>query len=268
VLTAASGTIEPAVTALRIGVADYLVKPFERERFREAIAGARDSHRAACQSERHGRSVALELASRRRQLADASLELNLADDGAVRAVIAILTIRDRPTFEHSLRVANLAVLLARDLALDDVQLADIERAALLHDVPRAVVPETVLWKTGTLTAGEWELLRSQPEFAFELFACQPFLAGAAAIVRALREHFDGSGYPAGLAGDAIPIGARILALADAYDTMTRPQSHRDPLAPAEVASEIAMGRGTQFDPRVADALLRVTSGAASAAVGR
>jgi HD-GYP domain-containing protein (c-di-GMP phosphodiesterase class II) len=151
----------------------------------------------------------------------------------------------------------LASRLGQALGLDADASADLERAALLHDVPRAAVPETVLWKTGQLTAAEWDLLRTQPDFGLELCRSQPLLAGAAGIVRAMREHYDGSGYPAGLAGDGIPLGARILAAADAYDTMTHPQTHRDPLSPGEVASEIAAGRGTQFDPRVADSLVRL-----------
>jgi putative two-component system response regulator len=254
VLTAGTGGMDAAVSAVRAGVADYLVKPFECERFREAIDRGRDWQRAAADSERRRRVVALDLTARRRQLAEAIAALDLATDDAIRAVLAILTVRDRSTYEHSLRVAALARDLGTSLGLDERVRADVERAALAHELPRAVVPETVLWKTGPLTAEEWELLRSQPEFAYQLLAGQPHLAGAAAILRAVREKFDGTGYPHGLAGDRIPVGARVLAVADAYDTMTRPQTHRDPLAPSEVAAEIAAGRGTQFDPDVADAL--------------
>jgi response regulator RpfG family c-di-GMP phosphodiesterase len=257
VLTAETGAVRLAVEALRLGVADYLVKPFERERFRDAIAGARDAHRAAAQVERLQRSIASELLVRRRQLADAFAALPLRDTASLRAVVAILTVRDRLTLEHSVRVASLASRLGPTLGLGADATADLERASLLHEVPRAAVPETVLWKTGQLTATEWDLLRTQPDFGLELCRSQPLLAGAAGIVRAMREQYDGSGYPAGLAGEEIPIGARILAVADAYDTMTYPQTHREPLPPGEVASEIAAGRGTQFDPRVADALVRL-----------
>jgi putative two-component system response regulator len=254
VLTAGTGSMDAAVNAVRSGVADYLLKPFECERFREAIDRARDSQRAAADTERRRRSVASDLAARRQQLSEAVAALDLGTDAAVRAVLAILTVRDRSTFDHSLRVADLARRLASALGLGTALTADVERAALVHELTRVVVPETVLWKTGPLTVEEWELLRSQPEYAYRLLNGQPHLSGAALVLRAVREKFDGTGYPNSLAGDAIPVGARILAVADAYDTMTRPQTHRDPLAPSEVATEIAAGRGTQFDPQVVDAL--------------
>jgi putative two-component system response regulator len=255
VLTASTGEVDPAVEALRAGVADYLLQPFERERFRDAILRGREWTRATSDSERRRRSIALELAARRRQLASAVANLDLGTIDALRAVVAILTLRDRSTLDHSIRVAALAADLASVLGLSPSERDDLDRAALLHELPRAVVPETVLWKTGELTAEEWQLLRSQPEFAHELFRSRPGLAGAADILRALREHFDGTGYPAGLSGESIPIGARVLAAADAYDTMTHPQTHRDPLSPAEVRAELLRGRGTQFDPRAADSLL-------------
>jgi response regulator RpfG family c-di-GMP phosphodiesterase len=262
VLTAEDAAVPVAIEALRLGAGDYLVKPFEQERFRDALTGARDSRRAVVQGERQQRSLVTELLVRRRQLSDAFAALTITDTPGVRAVLAILTVRDRPTFEHSLRVASLAQRLGQALDLPTDAAADLERAALLHELPRAAVPETLLWKTGPLTAAEWDLLRAQPAFAADLCARQVLLLGAAPIVRAMREHFDGSGYPSGLAGDGIPLGARILAVADSYDTMTYPQTHRDPLPPAAVVSEIGAGRGTQFDPQVADALLRML-GAAS-----
>jgi len=101
------------------------------------------------------------------------------------------------------------------------------------------------------------VLRTQPEIGYELFRGQPLLAGAAPIVLAMRERFDGTGYPRGLAGDAIPLGARVLAAADAYDTITRPVAHRVPMPPSEAASEIVDGCGTQFDPAVVAALLQL-----------
>jgi putative two-component system response regulator len=257
VLTAGNAAVPLAVEALRLGAADYLVKPFERERFRDALTGARDTRRAAAQGERQQRSLLTEFEVRRRQLADALAALTLTDTAGVRAVLAILTVRDRPTFDHSLRVASLALRLGRTLDLLDSAAADLERAALLHELPRAAVPETLLWKTGPLSAAEWDLLRTQPAFAADLCRGHQLLDGAAPIVRAMREHHDGSGYPAGLTGDDIPLGARLLAAADAYDTMTHPQTHRDPLPPRAVVAEIVAGRGTQFDPRVADALLRM-----------
>ncbi|HEY3382057.1 MAG TPA: HD domain-containing phosphohydrolase [Vicinamibacterales bacterium] len=249
--------IESAVGGLRAGIVDYLLKPFGRERFREAMDRARQWHRAAADTLRWRQSVELELQTRRRQLSDAVLRLDLSSDAAIRGALGLLTIRDRPMFEHALRVAAMAVEIANEARLSPTETADLERAAIVHEVARTVIPETILWKPGELSVEEWTILRREPDLGYELFSGIPALASAALVVRSMRERYDGTGYPQGLAGLDIPVGARILALADSYDTMIRPRGHREPLTPSDAATEIAEGRGTQFDPRVAAVLLQI-----------
>jgi putative two-component system response regulator len=255
VLSTGIQDIESAVGGLRAGIVDYLLKPFDRERFREAMGRAREWHRLAADASRRRRTILLELDTRRRQLTDAVTALSLTGDEAVRGLVALITVRNRPAFEHAVRVAGLACELALAAGQGPGDAADLERAALLHEVARTVVPETILWKPGELTNDEWAVLAREPEIGHGLFSANPFLAPAGEIIRAMRERFDGSGYPRGLAGDAIPAGARVLAVADAYDTMLEPRGHREPLTPAEAAQEIADGRGSQFDPAIADLLL-------------
>ncbi len=257
VLTAGVHDVEPAVGGLRSGAVDYLLKPFGRERFREALDRARQWHRVAADALRWRRSVEAELEARFRQLGEGIVRLNPANDAAVRGTLAVLTVRNRPAYDHALRVAALTLELALSVRLDASDRAHAERAALLHEVARAVVPETVLWKPGDLTPEEWAILRREPEIAHEMFERVPFLVPAGSLLWCARERFDGTGYPRGLAGVAIPLGARILAVADAYDTMTRPLGHRDPLTPSEAAEELVEGRGSQFDPGIADALLEI-----------
>jgi putative two-component system response regulator len=255
VLSTGIQDIESAVGGLRAGIVDYLLKPYGYDRFREAMDRAREWHRIAAEATRWRRTIEMELDTRRRRLTDAVAALSPTSDTTVHGMVALLTVRNRPAFEHAVRVAALARDLALDagLSLDDA--ADLERAALLHEVPRTVVPETILWKPGELTDDEWSVLRREPEIGHAVFTGIPFLAPAAEIIRAMRERFDGSGYPHGLAGLQIPIAARILALADAYETMIRPQSHREPLSGADAALEVRAGRGSQFDPGAADILL-------------
>jgi putative two-component system response regulator len=255
VLSTGIQDIESAVGGLRTGIVDYLLKPFGRERFREAIDRAREWHRVAADASRRRRTIELELDTRRRQLTDAVAALSLTSDDAVRGLLALLTVRNRPAFEHAVRVAGLSCELAAAAGRGARETADLERAGLLHEVARTVVPETILWKPGELTNDEWAVLTREPEIGFTLFSANPFLAPAGAIIRAMRERFDGSGYPHGMAGDSIPFGSRLLAVADAYDTMRKPSGHREPLAPSEAAREIADGRGSQFDPVAADLLL-------------
>jgi len=157
------------------------------------------------------------------------------------------------------RVAALAVDLANAAGFAPDAMADLERAAILHEVARSVIPETILWKPGELSNDEWAILRREPELGSLLFARTPFLAPAAAVIAAMRERFDGSGYPKGTAAGAIPPGARVLALADAYDTMRRPRGHREPMTQDEAAEEVREGRGTQFDPDLADVLLAIVA---------
>jgi response regulator RpfG family c-di-GMP phosphodiesterase len=257
VLGTGTRDLESAVSGLRAGIVDYLVKPFGRERFREAMDRARQWHRVAAEALRWRRSVEAEFDARLRQLSEAIVRLNPADDDAVRGTLALLTVRNRPAYDHALRVAALATELAEVVGLATADRAHTERAALVHEVARTVVPETVLWKPGDLTPEEWGILRREPEIGYDLFTRVPFLGPAGSLLRCARERFDGTGYPRGLAGPAIPAGARVLAVADAYDTMTRPLGHRDPLTPSQAAEELAGGRGSQFDPAVADALLEI-----------
>jgi putative two-component system response regulator len=247
--------IESAIGGLRAGIVDYLLKPFGHERFRDAMERAQRWHRAAADAGLWRRTIDLEFETRRRQLAEAVAGLRLDSDEAVRGLLAALTVRNRPAFDHSLRVAALGADVARSMNLAAGAVADLERAALLHEVARAVVPETVLWKPGELTSDDWAVLRREPEVSRQLFLGNRYLEPVATILGAARERFDGTGYPQGLAGQDIPVGSRILALVDAYDTMTRPQGHRDPLTPSEAAREVLDWRGRQFDPDVADAML-------------
>lgn len=255
VLATAVQDIESAVGGLRAGIVDYLLKPFGRERFREAVERAQGWHRAAEDATRRRRTIELELDTRKRHLAGAVTGLRPENDDAVRGLLGILTVRDRPALEHAERVAALAAELAAAAGLAHEDVRHLERAALLHEVARSVVPEAILWKPGELTTAEHSILMREPDVSGELFEGIPFLAPVSAILRAVRERFDGTGYPRHLAGTAIPIATRILSLADAYDTMVRPRGHRDPLTPSEALREVSEGRGTQFDPTIADILL-------------
>ena len=248
--------LEDAIHGLRVGVADYLLKPFGRERFRDALERGRRWHDSALEASRRRRAVDLELKTRRRQLLDAVLRLRPQDDEAVLGLLALLTVRDRAAYAHATRVAALTQSVASLLAIPPAECEALRRAALLHESARTTIPETVLWKSGELTDDEWSVLRSQPRMAYEIFREAPFLASAAAVLLSMRERWDGQGYPERLAADLIPLASRILCACDSYDTMLHPLGHRDPMTPDEAAREVEEESGHQFDPVVADALLR------------
>jgi diguanylate cyclase (GGDEF)-like protein len=160
---------------------------------------------------------------------------------------------------RTLRVAALALALAADLGVEEgsAEWNDLERASLLHDVGQFAVPSAVLYKTAPLTDEEWAEMKKHPDIGWNMLRGIESLRGAAEIVRAHHEHYDGSGYPRGLRGERIPRGARIFAVADAFDAITSDRPYRDARSHLVAVQEILANSGTQFDPEVVEALLRV-----------
>jgi HD-GYP domain-containing protein (c-di-GMP phosphodiesterase class II) len=154
-------------------------------------------------------------------------------------------------------VAALAASVGCALALSDEDMAALERAALLHDVGKLAMPEALLRKPAPLTAEERAVIRQHPEIASELIAPVPYLAGASELVRDTYERVDGLGYPNGTPAADVALGARIIAVADAYDAMTRPRVFRDAISPREAVLELERCAGTQFDAAVVDVFKRV-----------
>lgn len=174
---------------------------------------------------------------------------------AVEALAAVVDLRDPYTAEHSRRVATVArdLAIALDLPPEDVE--TIERAARVHDVGKVGVDRAVLGKVGRLDEAEWAELKRHPVTGAEILGRFPQFARATGYVRHHHERVDGGGYPDGLRGEAIPLGARIIAVADALDAMTAARPYRPALPPERVVAELACQRGRQWDVRVVDALL-------------
>jgi putative nucleotidyltransferase with HDIG domain len=162
---------------------------------------------------------------------------------------------------HSRTAARYAVLLARALGISEERpLLDIERGALLHDIGKADVPRSLIAKNGPLTALEREAIQEHPILGFRMIEEFGFLREAAKIVLYHHERFDGLGYPFGLAGDAIPLGARIFAAADSLDAMTADRSYRRARPFEEAMREIGKLGGRQFDPAVTEVFLSLSAG--------
>lgn len=255
---------ETAVSALRNNVVDYLLKPFTRERLLEALSLARDWHAAAQgAAELH---IALQDRLRRRRATLAALlaEAQTTHQAALDGLISMLQLHERDGRGHATRVARLTLSLADELGTyNERALEELEHGALLHDIGKLEVPASILTKAAALDDGEWEVMRRHPQLGYDLLKPLPRFAGAAPLVLAHHEAFDGSGYPHGLKGHRIPLGARILAVADAFDSMTHPHIQRPPMSPALAMNEIERCSGTQFDPQVAEALGAVLARAAA-----
>jgi putative nucleotidyltransferase with HDIG domain len=245
-----------AVESLRQGVVDYLTKPFGRDRLRDAVTRGMEWHRSARDSRRWRESLESEMASRHARLSDAIAALHIDSDQALDAMLSMLTMSSADAYAHAYRVAALSVSIARALGLGEAQATVIERGALLHDLGKLAMPDAVLRKPAPLTVEEQRIIRLHPRLGSELIQAVPYLIDAAGVVRDAHERVDGLG-PQGLREEDIRLGGRIVCVADAYDTMTRPRVFRDAITPTEALFEIERCSGTQFDPRVVEALKRV-----------
>ncbi len=175
----------------------------------------------------------------------------------IEAVVGCLDMRDVETEKHTIRDVKYTLRLAEEFDFDEETLRVIEWGAMLHDIGKIGIPDEILRKPGKLTDEEWMIMRAHPELGYQLVNQMDFLREAALIVRYHQEKYDGTGYPMGLAGEQIPIGARIFTLADAYDAMTSDRPYRKGMSDEQARTEIQRCSGTHFDPQVVEAFLRI-----------
>lgn len=178
-----------------------------------------------------------------RRLLDANLSL-------IRSLGNAIAKRDSDTDTHNYRVTFYAVALAEAMCVPEKEISDLVVGAFLHDVGKIGIPDNILLKPGKLTADEFDVMETHPLLGIEIVAGNPWLEGAALTIRHHHEHFDGTGYPDGLRGDAIPLAARIFAVVDVFDALTSERPYKKPMAQAEALTIIARDSGRHFDPEV------------------
>jgi hypothetical protein len=203
----------------------------------------------------------LELLTDLAELAAASLverDLRARAEAILEAGVDVLAravdMRDDYTGRHSADVGTLARRVGERLGMAAADLALLEFAARLHDVGKLSVPDAILQKPGPLDDGEWQVMRRHPEWGAEMVARVPGLEELAALVGAHHEHFDGSGYPRGLAGERIPLASRVISACDAYEAMISRRPYRAPLSAGSALRELVASAGTHFDPAVVAAV--------------
>jgi HD-GYP domain-containing protein (c-di-GMP phosphodiesterase class II) len=185
---------------------------------------------------------------------------DVARRAAIEVAKATLIARDGLTSDHSDDVGVLCSAIAREFDLDERARGDLTAAAQLHDIGKVAIPESILQKPGPLSDAEWDLIREHTIVGEEILARVPELIGVARLVRHSHEHWDGSGYPDGLSGDAIPLESRIIMCADAFHAIRSPRPYRAGRPAAEAYEEIRAHSGRQFDPAVVEALGRTIDG--------
>ena len=254
IMATAVRDVEIAVASLRNEVVDYLLKPFDEERFREALTLGRDWHNSALAQEDLHHALQDRLRSRRAAVAAALAEAQDTPEQALEGLMSILQLHERDARGHAMRVARLAVAIGDEMGFSDEELALLEQGGLLHDIGKLDMPASILSKPGPLDEDEWRIMRTHPQVGYDLLRNQPRFADAAEMVLAHHEAFDGTGYPRRLDSTRIPKAARVLAVADAYDSMTHPHTQRPAMPPSLAIEEIARCSGRQFDPQCAEAL--------------
>jgi response regulator RpfG family c-di-GMP phosphodiesterase len=242
VLTGA-GTHRIAAEALKLGAADFIVKPINAGSVKQTIENILTS----------GDKKMFEgnpFPSTEKALKNAYLD-------TLRALSKVIESRDLYTKRHSELVAKYAVEIANELGLSTEEIEVMEQTALLHDIGKIGIKDTILNKPGKLNAEEWEEVKKHPLIGEELIRPFKLLHIEQTMIRHHHERFDGAGYPDKLKGEEIPIYARILAVADSFEAMVSDRPYRSKLSLEEAKKELERCKGTQFDPKVVEAFLRV-----------
>ena len=184
-------------------------------------------------------------------------EVAVTHEGALIALVSALDAREHDTQLHSLRVREFSLRLADELGMDRTSVQVLAEAALLHDVGKIGVPDEILLKPGSLSEEEWQKMKEHPETGRKILKSISRLTDAAEIVYAHHEHYDGSGYPRGLSGQDIPLGARAFAVVDAFDAIISNRPYEKAMEFADARKRIQAASGSYFDPRVVEAFLNV-----------
>ena len=250
VMVTAVHDISVALAAIRNGAYDYLLKPFEREQLLATVRRAMENRRLKLENRAYQTNLETLVAARTEQLRKAMVELERSYDITLEALGDALDLKDRETEGHSRRVTAFTIAIARAMGLTADQIRVIARGAFLHDIGKMAIPDAILNKPGALTPDEVGIMREHSYHGYQIVKKIPFLQEAAEIVYAHQERFDGTGYPRGLKGEQIPLGARMFAVADTLDAITSDRPYRPAQTLTAAREEIQRWAGRQFDPEV------------------
>jgi response regulator RpfG family c-di-GMP phosphodiesterase len=253
VMITAVSDVDMAVRALASGATDYLTKPFHLDEVRARVAQALEKRRLRMENREHQERLEERVQRQARRIE----ELFLA---AIQSLVQALEVKDPYTRGHSDRVSRNSGIIARALGLDEPMVREVELGGHVHDIGKIGVREAVLNKPGPLTDEEYSHIMTHPVVGWQILA--PLMTDAPLaliMVRSHHERYDGRGIPDGLAGEAIPLVARIAAVADAFDAMTSSRAYRpgSRLTVEAAVAEMERHRGTQFDPAVLDVALEL-----------
>jgi putative nucleotidyltransferase with HDIG domain len=246
-----------AVDLMKRGAADFLLKPLEPKQMEVAVARALEHRRLVVENTAYKLNLERLVEERSRALSEALSNLNELHGATLETLATAIDLRDQGTSGHSRRVADMTIQIVKRMGINNGELVQIEHGALLHDIGKLRIPDSILWKPSKLTPEEWEIMRKHPEYGFEFVRKIGFLKEAADIILSHHEKFDGTGYPRGLKGKEISFGARIFSLVDAMDALVYDRPYHRATAFSVAREEIRLRAGTHFDPELVDIALEL-----------
>ena len=236
---------ESLLNALKAGADDFISKPFDRFELRARLLGITRLNRYQ------------KLLQERAKLREANAQLLNAYEATIEGLSHALDLRDRETEGHSRRVTEVTIKLAQAINIGDEEIIHIRRGALMHDIGKIGIPDSILHKPDKLTEEEWIIMRKHPQFAYDMLSPIEYLRPALVIPHNHHEKWDGSGYPRGLQGDDIPMSARLFAVADVWDALTSNRPYRAAWTQEQSLAYIREQSGIHFDPQVVELFFKV-----------
>jgi putative two-component system response regulator len=233
------------LNALKAGADDFVSKPFDRYELRARLLGITRLNRYH------------KLIQERTKLREAHVQLLAAYEATIEGWSHAMDLRDKETEGHSRRVAELTVKMAKDFGMSDHEIMHIRRGALLHDIGKIGVPDSILHKPAALTDEEWIIMREHPQFAYDMLYPVEYLRPALDIPYSHHEKWDGSGYPRGSKGVEIPAAARLFAIVDVWDALTSDRPYRPAWSKEEALAYVRDQSGKHFDPQVVDLFFKM-----------
>ena len=243
---------ESRIKGFEAGADDVITKPIDVRELRARVNTIIRLNRYRQLLDERERNISL-LAD----LQHSHFELALAYDSTLEGWVRALDLRDKETEGHTQRVTDLTMKLAREYGIEQEHLVHIYRGALLHDIGKIGIPDSILHKEGPLTTEERETMRQHPVYAYEMLSHIDYLRQALSIPYCHHEKWDGSGYPRGLRGEEIPLSARVFAVADVWDALVYDRKYRKKWPPEKVMKHISDLSGSHFDPYVVDVFLQM-----------
>ena len=236
---------ESLLNALKAGADDFISKPFDRYELRARLLGITRLNRYQ------------KLLQERAKLREANAQLLNAYEATIEGLSHALDLRDRETEGHSQRVTEVTVRLAQASNISDEEIVHLRRGALLHDIGKIGIPDSILHKPDSLTPEEWVIMRKHPQFAYDMLSPIEYLHPALDIPYSHHEKWDGTGYPRGLKAEEIPMSARLFAIADVWDAVTSDRPYRPAWTEEQARTYIHEQSGKHFDPQVVELFFKV-----------